>query len=155
MAEFYAEQGFIPLTRNPLSERYFYIDNRSIWRSENRDEQIMGLIQTTLLCCRIGHCLKAKMRELIGTTNSAQECQDELQQWIEQFCSQVVSSDETILTRYPLRMAKINVIESQFIKGRYITEVSLQPQYQFDSFNGEVMLTTRDGQETTNKEVTA
>ena len=155
IAEFYAEQGFIPLTRNPLSERYFYIDNRSIWRSENRDEQIMGLIQTTLLCCRIGHCLKAKMRELIGTTNSAQECQDELQQWIEQFCSQVVSSDETILTRYPLRMAKINVIESQFIKGRYITEVSLQPQYQFDSFNGEVMLTTRDGQETTNKEVAA
>ncbi|WP_281558500.1 type VI secretion system contractile sheath large subunit [Thalassomonas sp. RHCl1] len=147
IAQFYAQQGFIPLTRNPLSERYFYVDNRSLWHTENDNEQVIALLQTSLLCCRIGHCLKAKMRELIGSYHSVQECQEELQQWIEQYCSQVVSTDEAILTRYPLRMASITVTESEYISGRYITDVCLQPQYQFDSFNGAVVLNTRDGQE--------
>ena len=53
----------------------------------------------------------------------------------------ILKNDET-LSKYPLRSAQVKVKESESSPGEFSCEVSLQPQYQFDMFAGQILLTT-------------
>lgn len=147
LARFYAEQGFIPLTHSPLTDKYFFMDNRSIWSgSQQADDRVLSLIQTTLICCRVAHYLKVQIREVLGSLMTASECEQFLSKWLGKYVSNVSSGNDETLAKYPLRSAKVKVKEANYSPGEYICEVSLQPQYQFDMFAGQVLLTTELGE---------
>lgn len=143
LAQFYAEQGFIPLAHSPLTDKYFFMDNHSVWQGAGHaDDKVLSLIQTTLICCRIAHYLKVQIRELLGSFLTAQECEQYLSKWLSKYVSNVSSGNDETLAKYPLRSAKISVKEAKGSPGEYVCEVSLQPQYQFDMFAGQILLTT-------------
>jgi len=143
IAQFYSKQGFIPLAHSPLTTKYYFMDNHSVWAGrEHADDKVLSLIQTTLICCRIAHYLKVQIREIVGSFVSAAECEQHLAKWLNKYVSNVSSANDETLARYPLRSAQIVVKEAENTPGEFACEVSLQPQYQFDMFAGQIMLTT-------------
>ncbi|CAM3098809.1 type VI secretion system contractile sheath domain-containing protein [Vibrio neptunius] len=143
ISTFYAQNGFIPLTKSPLSDKYFFNGNNSIWQSGASDnEKILTQIQTSLMSCRIAHYLKVQVREMLGSFNTAAECELFLTQWIEKFASNVTYANEETLAKYPLSFAKISVSESENQPGSFVCTLRIVPQYQYDHFTGEVILTT-------------
>jgi len=143
IAQFYAKQGFIPLAHSPLTTKYYFMDNHSVWAGQQHtDDKVLSLIQTSLICCRIGHYLKAQIRELVGSFVSAKECEQHLSNWLSKYVSNVSSANDETLAKYPLRNAQVKVKEIDNLPGEYACEISLQPQYQFDMFAGQIILTT-------------
>ncbi|MGF1756066.1 type VI secretion system contractile sheath large subunit [Vibrio makurazakiensis] len=143
ISNFYAQSGFIPLTKSPLTNKYYFNGNNSIWQcGENDNDKVLTQIQTTLMSCRIAHNLKVQVREMIGSFSSAAECELYLTQWIEKFSSNVSFANEETLSKYPLSFAKISVTESPSQAGSFFCTLRIVPQYQFDHFSGEVVLTT-------------
>ncbi len=147
LANFYADQGFIPLSHSPLTNKYFFVNNNSVWQPDGQDnDKAITQLQTTLMCCRIAHYLKVQIREMIGNYSTAQECEIHLRNWLERFTSNLSSADEVILSKYPLQKASIAVVESITTPGAFGCEVRIKPQYQFDHFTGEVLLQTDLGE---------
>ncbi|WP_341661442.1 type VI secretion system contractile sheath domain-containing protein [Vibrio sp.] len=143
ISTFYAQHGFIPLTKSPLTDKYFFNGNNSIWQSGTSDnDKVLTQIQTSLMSCRIAHYLKVQVREMLGSFNTASECERFLTQWIEKFSSNVTYANEETLAKYPLSFAKISVSESDTQAGSFICTLRIVPQYQYDHFTGEVILTT-------------
>ncbi|NOH61451.1 type VI secretion system contractile sheath large subunit [Vibrio sp. RE88] len=143
ISTFYAQNGFVPLTKSPLSDKYFFNGNNSIWQSGTSDnEKILTQIQTSLMSCRIAHYLKVQVREMLGSFNTAAECELFLTQWVEKFASNVTYANEETLAKYPLSFAKISVSESENQPGSFVCTLRIVPQYQYDHFTGEVVLTT-------------
>ncbi|MCL9783152.1 type VI secretion system contractile sheath large subunit [Vibrio sp. S4M6] len=143
LSTFYSQQGFIPLTKSPLTEKYFFNGNNSIWLNNGSDnDKVLGQLQTTMMCCRVAHYLKCQVREMIGSFNSAAECESFLTRWVEKFSSNVSFATEETLSRYPLSFAKVTVTESVTQPGSFACTLRIAPQYQYDYFNGEVVLTT-------------
>ncbi|WP_102524453.1 type VI secretion system contractile sheath domain-containing protein [Vibrio tapetis] len=143
LSSFYAQNGFIPLTKSPLTDKYYFNGNNSIWQHQNIDkEQVLTQVQTSLMSCRIAHYLKVQVREMIGSFNTATECEVYLTQWIENFSSNVALANEETLAKYPLSFAKITVNESSHHPGSFVCTLRIVPQYQYDHFSGEVILTT-------------
>ena len=143
ISNFYAQSGFVPLTKSPLTNKFYFNGNNSIWQCGHSDnDKVLTQIQTTLMSCRIAHCLKVQVREMIGSFSSAAECELYLTQWIEKFSSNVSFANEETLSKYPLSFAKISVTESSTQTGSFSCTLRIVPQYQFDYFSGEVVLTT-------------
>jgi len=143
LAGFYARQGFVPISHSPLTDKYYFNGNNSVWKAGPKDdEQVICQVQTTLMICRIAHYLKVQIRSMIGSFHTAAECELFLSQWLDNYSSNVVANDEDILARYPLKKGRVRVKEVEGSHGRYVCEVLVQPQYQFDHFCGEVLLTT-------------
>ena len=147
IVNFYRQQGFLPLGNSSLTDKYFFAGNNSLWRGSGSDiDQVVCQLQTTLMVCRIAHYLKVQIRDLLGSFRTAAECERHLSLWLDNYCSNVVEGDEKTLSRYPLRKGRLQVSEIEGQQGHYRCDVALQPQYQFDHFFGEVLLTTELGQ---------
>ncbi|HGY9611734.1 type VI secretion system contractile sheath domain-containing protein [Vibrio harveyi] len=143
LSTFYSRSGFIPLTKSPLSDKFYFNGNNSIWHnSESDNEKVLTQIQTSLMSCRIAHYLKVQVREMIGSFKTAAECELFLSQWIEKFSSNVAYANEETLSKYPLSFAKISVCDSDHHPGNFVCTLRIVPQYQYDHFSGEVVLTT-------------
>ncbi|WP_367989177.1 type VI secretion system contractile sheath domain-containing protein [Vibrio sp. NTOU-M3] len=143
VSTFYAQHGFIPLTKSQQTNTYYFNGNNSVWRNGNNDnDKVLNQVQTTLMSCRIAHYLKVQVREMIGSFNTAAECELFLTQWIEKFSSNVTNANEETLAKYPLSFAKISVEESHSAPGSFACTLRMVPQYQYDHFSGEVVLTT-------------
>lgn len=147
IASFYSEQGFIPLAHSTLTDKFYFYGNNSVWKSLSNDtDKVICQLQTTLMVCRIAHYLKVQIRGLIGSIRTAAECELQLSQWLDEYCSNISDGDEQTLARYPLRKSNLKIKEVDGSQGRYSCEVVLQPQYQFDNFFGEVVLATDLGE---------
>ncbi|GGB82431.1 type VI secretion protein [Marinobacterium zhoushanense] len=143
LAGFYAKQGFVPVCHSPLTDKYYFNGNNSVWKPGPKDDdQVVCQLQTTLMICRIAHYLKVQIRSMIGNFHTAAECELFLSRWLDNYSSNVVADDENVLARYPLKKGQVRVKEIDGSQGRYVCEVLVQPQYQFDHFSGEVLLTT-------------
>lgn len=143
ISNFYAQSGFVPLTKSPLTNKLYFNGNNSIWQCGHSDnDKVLTQIQTTLMSCRIAHYLKVQVREMIGSFSSAAECELYLTHWIEKFASNVSFANEETLSKYPLSFAKVSVTESTSLAGSFSCTLRIVPQYQFDHFSGEVVLTT-------------
>ncbi|MGR5500074.1 type VI secretion system contractile sheath domain-containing protein [Vibrio sp. DNB22_10_4] len=148
MGNFYTEHGFIPLCRSATTDKYFFRGNRSIWdKAKDDSELVAGQIQTTLMICRIAHFLKVQIRGMIGNFQSAEECELYLNDWLQKYTSNLFNADEATMAKYPLSKSRVEVKEVSGESDRYVCNVLIQPQYQFDNVCGEVLLSTDLGSE--------
>lgn len=152
MGNFYASQGFIPLCHSLTTDKYFFKGNNSIWdHGQDDGEAVMGQIQTTLMICRIAHYLKVQIRSMIGNFQTADECELFLNNWLDQYSSNLFNADEATLAKYPLSKGRVDVREIEGEHGRFTCDVLVQPQYQFDNVCGEVLLSTDLGSSSSNQ----
>ena len=138
---FYSEQGFIPLMTCYLTHDLAFFNNRSVFCPpvDNDDWRIITMLQTTLIGCRFGHYLKALIRQHIGTYQSAEACEHELNEWLQHYVSNVDYADASVLARYPLKRA-VAMVTGDASLGVYHCRIELQPQYQFDVITTHIVL---------------
>ncbi len=140
---FWAELGFIPLCSIYLSGQLGFFSNQSVYRADSgHNEQIKTMIQTTLMACRFAHYVKVLARDLVGSWDSADECRQLLQNWIQNYVSEVDYGEDAVMARYPLRAAKVMLTTDAEDRTRYRCEISLLPQYQYDYLDSYIQLAT-------------
>ncbi|EPJ50770.1 MAG: hypothetical protein OFPI_19240 [Osedax symbiont Rs2] len=144
LARFYLERGFIPVCHSPMTDKYFFYGNQSVWQpQQSEEEKVAGQIQAILMSCRIAHYLKVQIRNMIGSFDTVSECQNFLRNWIDDYSSNLQGADEKTLAKYPLNKGKVKVREIEDgTGGRFVCELLIQPQYQFDRHCGEILLST-------------
>jgi type VI secretion system protein ImpC len=83
---------------------------------------------------RFAHYLKSIMRDKIGSAMSRAECEVFLNRWIQNY---VVNSDfasQETKAKYPLRDARVDVLEVPGKPGVYRAVAFLRPHFQLDEF---------------------
>ncbi|WP_258872128.1 type VI secretion system contractile sheath large subunit [Thalassotalea euphylliae] len=139
-ATYLAQQGFISVFYNPLNEKYFFQSNNSVRKESSSENRF--LLQTTLMICRIAHYLKVQLRTMIGTMMEPHDCENQLNHWLEQYCSNSIVTDESTLATMPLQSATVKVVEEDASERRYSCQIELVPQYQYDRVTSMVSLST-------------
>lgn len=137
-----SELGFIPLVHCKGSDyaAFFAVQSINKPRLYNSDQananaRLSSQLPYILATSRFAHYLKSIVRDKIGSFMSRAECEEYLQKWIMQY---VVASDNAgpeTKARYPLREAKIDVVEVPGFPGTYRAIAWLKPHFQLEGLS--------------------
>lgn len=137
-----SDLGFIPLVHCKDSDfaAFFAVQSVNKPRLYTSDEananaRISSQLPYILATSRFAHYLKSIVRDKIGSFMSRTECEDFLQKWVMQY---VVASDNAgpeTKARYPLREARIEVIEVPGHPGTYRAIAWLKPHFQLEGLS--------------------
>ena len=145
-----AEAGFISI-RRVKDTPYLAIHNMpslhkptASYDSEiARTNQQLGTMLNYILCVsRFAHYIKIIGREWIGALKSAEEVEQRLQRWLNQYISGGSDVSFEQKARYPLQEARITVSEIEGAPGSYECAVALKPHFQLDQAISEFQLIT-------------
>lgn len=137
-----SELGFIPLVHCKGTDyaAFFAVQSINKPRLYNSDQananaRLSSQLPYILATSRFAHYLKSIVRDKIGSFMSRAECEEYLQKWIMQY---VVASDNAgpeTKARYPLREAKIDVVEVPGFPGTYRAIAWLKPHFQLEGLS--------------------
>lgn len=137
-----SDLGFIPLVHCKGTDyaAFFAVQSVNKARLYNSDQananaRLSSQLPYILATSRFAHYLKSIVRDKIGSFMSRAECEDYLQKWIMQY---VVASDNAgpeTKARYPLREAKIEVVEVPGFPGTYRAIAWLKPHFQLEGLS--------------------
>lgn len=137
-----SELGFIPLVHCKGTDyaAFFAVQSVNKPRLYNSDQananaRLSSQLPYILATSRFAHYLKSIVRDKVGSFMSRSECEEYLQKWIMQY---VVASDNAgpeTKARYPLREAKIDVIEVIGFPGTYRAIAWLKPHFQLEGLS--------------------
>lgn len=92
---------------------------------------------------RFAHYIKMLMRSKIGSFLTAEEVQIYLQNWIAQYVLLSDLGTQEVKAKYPLRMAKITVIDSPEEPGSYKAVILLKPHFQLEELTASLRLVAK------------
>lgn len=98
----------------------------------NANARLSNQLQYIMTTSRFAHYLKSIVRDKVGSFMSRTECQNFLQNWINQY---VVGSDNVglhIKASHPLREARIEVVDVPGCPGSYRAVAYLRPHFQLE-----------------------
>jgi type VI secretion system protein ImpC len=81
---------------------------------------------------RIAHYLKSMMRDKIGSSMSRSQCETFLNTWINQYVTTDDSASQEVKAEYPLREARVDVMEVPGKPGVLKAVAFLRPHFQLD-----------------------
>jgi type VI secretion system protein ImpC len=84
---------------------------------------------------RFAHYLKAMMRDKVGSFTSKKDCEVFLNRWISSYVTQDDMASHAIKAQYPLREARVEVIENKAKPGVFRAIAYLRPHFQLDELN--------------------
>ncbi|NVO29310.1 type VI secretion system contractile sheath large subunit [Donghicola sp. C2-DW-16] len=146
VGRFLSEAGFIPLCESTKSHALYFVGNRSVCDTRaNPASEVLTQIQSVLIACRMVHYIKVQIRALIGQIKTASECELVLNNWLQNYCSNLAEAAPEILAKYPLRDARVSVSDMAGEQGRFACDILIKPQYQIDHMVSEIRLATELG----------
>ncbi|GAA3918563.1 type VI secretion system contractile sheath large subunit [Litoribacillus peritrichatus] len=144
-----SDNGFIPLSSVPYSEYCAYFSNASVQQPPvfdkavaNVNARLSSMLQYIMCVSRFAHYIKVIGREKVGSFQSAQSCERELQTWLHGYTTASDSASEEVRARYPLHEGRIQVREIRGQPGRYYSVIQLQPHFQLDQMVSSIKLVT-------------
>ncbi|CRY56511.1 MULTISPECIES: type VI secretion system contractile sheath large subunit [Yersinia] len=137
-----AELGFIPLVHCKGTDYAAFFAVQSLSKARKYDSELAnanaklsGQLQYIITTSRFAHYLKVIVRDKVGSFMSRTDCQNFLQNWINQY---VVGSDnvgQQIKASHPLREARIEVIDIPGSPGHYRAIAYLKPHFQLEGLS--------------------
>ncbi|TDS97679.1 type VI secretion system protein ImpC [Rahnella sp. BIGb0236] len=137
-----AELGFIPLIycKGTDYAAFFAVQSTNKPRKydselANANAKLSSQLQYIMTTSRFAHYLKSIVRDKVGSFMSKSECQNFLQNWINQY---VVGSDNvgpTIKASHPLREAVVEVVDVLGSPGSYRAVAYLKPHFQLEGLS--------------------
>ena len=144
-----SELGFTPFCQTYDLPMGIFYSTPSLHRSEQFDDslatanaRLASLLQHVLCSARFAHYIKVMVRDKIGAFVRADQCERQLQNWVNQFVASQEDADWAMQARYPLREAQVKVSENAERPGTYWTTLHLRPHYQADRLVSELALST-------------
>ncbi|MGB0894726.1 MAG: type VI secretion system contractile sheath domain-containing protein [Parashewanella sp.] len=139
---FWSEHGFIPLSSLYLTEQKGFFSNQSVWRPPTEADRVLGMLQTNLMGCRFGHYIKAQTRDQVGGYDSVADCKRSIEKWLQQYISELDYGEDSVMARYPLKSSQVEMKADPADQTRYLCQITLQPQYQYEILDAQVVLST-------------
>jgi type VI secretion system protein ImpD len=143
------ELGFIPLCHCYDTDYSAFYGNQSIQKPAKYDDdkatanaRLSAMLQYMLCVSRFAHYLKVMSRDKIGSMAGPEECEDQLQRWLQGYTTASDSGGPEVKAKYPLREAKVQVRELPGKPGSYHCIIHLRPHYQLDQMFTSMRFTT-------------
>jgi len=134
-----ADQGFIPLVHCKGTDYAAFFSIQSCQKPKVYDNEqatanarIATQLPYILAVSRFAHYLKAMMRDKIGSFMSRSDCERFLNKWIMQYVTEDDNASQEVKAQYPLREARVEVMEVPGKPGAYRAVAFLRPHFQLD-----------------------
>lgn len=134
-----ADLGFMPLVHCKGTDYAAFFSNQSAQRPKEYDSdaatanaKLASQLQYIFAVSRVAHYLKAIMRDKIGSFASRGNVEDYLNRWIAQYVTEDDDASAETKSSYPLREARVEVVEVPGKPGAYKAVAYLRPHYQLD-----------------------
>src|ERR1035438_8086840 len=137
-----ADQGFIPLVHCKGTDYAAFFSVQSAQKAKlydkeaaNANARLSTQLPYIFAVSRFAHYLKSMMRDKIGSFMERSDCERFLNRWIQNY---VVGNDDVtpaMKAKYPLRDAKIEVMEVAGKPGVYRAVAFLRPHFQLDELS--------------------
>ena len=134
-----ADPGFAPLVHCKGTDYAAFFSVQScnkpkLYDSDaaNANARLASQLPYIMAVCRFAHYLKAMMRDKIGSFTSRTECERWLNKWITNYVTPDDSASAATKAQYPLRDARIEVMEVPGKAGAYRAVAFLRPHFQLD-----------------------
>ena len=101
----------------------------------NANARLSTQLQYILCVSRFAHYLKAIMRDKVGSFMSRSDCERFLNRWISNYVTPDDSATAAAKAQYPLRDARIDVVEIPGKPGCYKAVAFLRPHFQLDELS--------------------
>jgi type VI secretion system protein ImpC len=137
-----ADLGFAPLVHCKDTDYAAFFSVQScnkpkLYDSDaaNSNARLSAQLPYIMATCRFAHYLKAMMRDKIGSFTSRSECERWLNKWITNYVTPDDNASAATKAQYPLRDAKIEVMEIPGKAGAYRAVAFLRPHFQLDELS--------------------
>jgi len=134
-----ADQGFVPLVHCKNTDYAAFFSVQSAQKAKlydkaaaNANARLSTQLPYILACSRFAHYLKAMMRDKIGSFMSRTDCENWLNQWVNNYVVPDDTASPGIKASRPLREARIDVMEVPGKPGAYRAVAFLRPHFQLD-----------------------
>jgi type VI secretion system protein ImpD/type VI secretion system protein ImpC len=144
--------GLMPLSAIPYSEEAVFSSVRGLQTpaqysganagAANASARLSTQMNSLLCASRFAHYLKMLGREMVGSFRTAEEIENQLQQWLRRYVNTNVASGSDSRSRYPLAAGRVTVREKPGRPGVYGCVVQLQPHFQLDDLSATFRLVT-------------
>jgi len=107
----------------------------------NANQRLSAQFNAMLCVSRFAHCVKLMGRDMVGSFKTSDEIQRRLQKWLQGFTNiSAAGGDQG--AKYPLRDARVEVVEKPGAPGVFGCVIQLQPHYQLDEVGAAFRLVT-------------
>jgi type VI secretion system protein ImpC len=137
-----ADQGLIPLVHCKGTDYAAFFSVQSVQKPKlfdseaaNANARLSAQLPYILAVSRFAHYLKSMMRDKLGSFMSRKDCEDFLNRWIAKYVTVDDTASATVKAQYPLREARIEVMEIPGKPGAYRAVAFLKPHFQLDELS--------------------
>ena len=134
-----SDLGFIPLVHCKGTDFAAFLGAQSCQKAEkydtdaaNANARLSTQLQYILAVSRFAHYLKSIMRDKIGSFMTRKDCEDFLNRWIMKYVVSTEDAGQEIKAKFPLKEARVEVVEVDGKPGVYEAIAFLQPHFQLD-----------------------
>jgi type VI secretion system protein ImpC len=138
----FSDLGFIPLVHCKNTDYAAFFGAQSCNKAPKYDSEAANAnarlstqLQYIFAVSRFAHYLKAMMRDKVGSFMSRVECERFLNQWIRNYVTEDDTASPTVKAQYPLRDARVDVVEVPGKPGVYKAVAFLRPHFQLDELS--------------------
>ena len=134
-----SDLGFAPLVHCKGTDYAAFFSVQSCQKSRlydteqaNANAKLSTQIPYIMAVSRFAHYLKAMMRDKVGSFTSKKECEIFLNNWIINYVTEDDTASHATKAQYPLREARIEVIEDKGKPGVFRAIAFLRPHFQLE-----------------------
>lgn len=134
-----SDLGFISLVHCKNTDYAAFFGGQSVQKAKtyntdaaNANARLSTQLPYIFAASRIAHYMKAIMRDKIGSFASRENVQDYLNTWLAQYVLLDDSASQEAKAKYPLREARVDVVEVPGKPGVYRAAAFLRPHFQLD-----------------------
>lgn len=134
-----SDLGFISLVHCKNTDYAAFFGGQSAQKAKtyntdaaNANARLSTQLPYIFAASRIAHYMKSIMRDKIGSFASRQNVQDFLNAWLAQYVLLDDSASQEAKAKYPLREARVDVVEVPGKPGIYRAAAFLRPHFQLD-----------------------
>jgi type VI secretion system protein ImpC len=137
-----ADLGFAPLVHCKGTDYAAFFSVQSCQRPKlydkeaaNANARLSAQLPYILAVSRFAHYLKAMMRDKIGSFMSRKDCEAFLNRWIANYVTPDDTASPATKAKFPLREARVDVVEVPGKPGVYRAVAFLRPHFQLDELS--------------------
>lgn len=137
-----ADLGFAPLVHCKGTDYAAFFSVQSCQKPKlydkeaaNANARLSAQLPYILAVSRFAHYLKAMMRDKIGSFMSRKDCESFLNRWIANYVTPDDTASAQAKAQFPLREAKVEVLDVPGKPGAYRAVAFLRPHFQLDELS--------------------
>ena len=137
-----ANLGFMPVSHYQGKDFAVFFSANSAQEPQLYDDanatansRINARLPYIFLASRISHYLKVIQRENIGATKDAAAIEKELNDWLQLLVTKMENPSPEQVAKYPLRDARVRVVELEDNPGFFRVETAIMPHFQIEGMD--------------------